>query len=67
MDDLIEGMIRLMNGRHCWPINNGNPGEFTIRQLVELERRRINPELPLIERQLPADDPNPPKLTPVEP
>jgi UDP-glucuronate decarboxylase len=57
VDDLIEGMIRLMNGRHCGPINIGNPGEFTIRQLAELVRSKINPELPLIERPLPADDP----------
>jgi UDP-glucuronate decarboxylase len=57
VDDLIEGMIRLMNGSHCGPINIGNPGEFTIRQLAELVRSKINPQLPLIEKPLPADDP----------
>ena len=46
-----------MNGQHTGPINLGNPGEFTIRQLAELVRARINPELPLIEQPLPADDP----------
>ena len=46
-----------MNGAHTGPINIGNPGEFTIRQLAELVRARINPELPLIEKPLPADDP----------
>jgi UDP-glucuronate decarboxylase len=56
VDDLIEGMIRLMNGSHCGPINIGNPGEFTMRQLAELVRRRINRALPLIKRPLPADD-----------
>ena len=56
-DDLVEGMIRLMNGRHAGPMNIGNPGEFTIRQLAELVRARINPALPLIEKPLPADDP----------
>jgi UDP-glucuronate decarboxylase len=40
VDDLIEGMIRLMNGSHTGPINIGNPGEFTIRQLAELVRDR---------------------------
>jgi len=50
-------MIRLMNGSHSGPINIGNPGEFTIRQLAELVRERINPELPVIEKPLPADDP----------
>ena len=57
VDDLIEGMIRLMNGGHTGPINIGNPTEFTIRQLAELVRDRINPALPLIEKPLPEDDP----------
>jgi UDP-glucuronate decarboxylase len=57
VDDLVEGLIRLMNGSHTGPINIGNPGEFTIRQLAELVRSRINPELLLIEQPLPADDP----------
>ena len=38
-------------------MNIGNPGEFTIRQLAELVRAKINPELPLVEHPLPADDP----------
>ena len=50
-------MVRLMNGTHLGPINIGNPREFTIRQLAELIRARINPELPLIEKPLPEDDP----------
>jgi UDP-glucuronate decarboxylase len=57
VDDLVEGLIRLMNGEHTGPINIGNPGEFTIRQLAELVRECINLELPLIEKPLPADDP----------
>ena len=57
VDDLIEGMIRLMNGEHTGPINIGNPGEFTIRQLAEMVRARINPSLELICRPLPQDDP----------
>ena len=57
VDDLIEGMIRLMNGDHTGPINIGNPGEFTIRQLAELVRDQINPDLELITKPLPEDDP----------
>ena len=49
--------MRLMNGNHIGPINLGNPGEFSIRQLAELVRERINPELPLVFKPLPADDP----------
>ena len=55
--DLIEGMIRLMNGDHSGPMNIGNPTEFTIRQLAELVREKINPKLELICKPLPKDDP----------
>ena len=57
VDDLIDGLICLMNGNSSGPINLGNPNEFTIRQLAQLVRSRINPELPLIKQILPADDP----------
>jgi len=57
VDDLVEGLIRLMNGSHPGPINIGNPGEFTIRHLAEKVRERINPALELIYQPLPADDP----------
>ena len=57
VDDLIEGMIRLMNGDHTGPINIGNPGELTIRQLAERVRDRIQPGLDLTIQPLPQDDP----------
>ena len=57
MDALIDGVIRLMNCTPTGPINIGNPGEFTIRQLAELVRERINPNLELISKPLPQDDP----------
>lgn len=57
VDDLTEGMIRLMNGSHSGPINIGNPSEFTIRQLAELVRAKVNPSLELIKKPLPQDDP----------
>jgi len=57
VDDLVEGMIRLMNSSHTGPINIGNPAEFTIRQLAELVRAKVNPQLALIEQPLPQDDP----------
>ncbi|MDP6852093.1 MAG: GDP-mannose 4,6-dehydratase, partial [Prochlorococcaceae cyanobacterium ETNP1_MAG_8] len=57
VDDLVEGLIGLMNGDHVGPINLGNPTEFTIRKLAELVREQINPSLPLITKPLPADDP----------
>ena len=57
VSDLIEGLIRLMNSERTGPINLGNPAEFTIRELAQLVRMRINPELPLEEMPLPQDDP----------
>ena len=57
VSDLIDGLILLMNGDHTGPINLGNPNEFTIRALAELVRIQINPELPLVEKPLPQDDP----------
>ena len=57
VDDLIEGMICLMRSENSGPINIGNPREFTIRNLAELIRNRIQPNLQLISKPLPQDDP----------
>ena len=59
VDDLIEGMIRLMNSSDqiTGPMNIGNPTEFTIKQLAELVIKITgsNSEIALLE--LPSDDP----------
>ena len=57
VDDLVEGFLRLMEGPHTGPMNIGNPGEFTIKQLAELVRDCINPNLELVYLPLPQDDP----------
>ena len=57
VDDLVQGFLKLMEGEHTGPINLGNPGEFTIRQLAELVRERINPDLEFVFEPLPQDDP----------
>ena len=57
VSDLVDGLIRLMNGSHMGPINLGNPDEFMIRQLADLVRKQVNPALPLVEKPLPEDDP----------
>ena len=58
-DDLIEGMIRMMNAPDDFvgPVNIGNPDEFTIRQLAELTIKLTGSESKLVERPLPKDDP----------
>ena len=57
VSDLVEGLIRLMDCESTGPINLGNPEEFTIRELAELVRQQIKPDLPLVEKPLPQDDP----------
>ena len=57
VDDLIDGLIKLMNGNESGPINIGNPNEFTILELANLIRQKINPSLKIIYKNLPEDDP----------
>jgi len=57
-EDLVDGFFRLM--RHpeaTGPINLGNPGEFTIRELAELVLEMTGSNSALVNRDLPADDP----------
>jgi len=58
VDDLIEGMIRLMDKDGITgPTNIGNPGEFTIRQLAEIIIEMVDSQSEIIEAPLPQDDP----------
>jgi UDP-glucuronate decarboxylase len=58
-DDLVDGFIHLMNGPDTLkdPINMGNPGEYTVRQLAELTLELTRSKSKLVQRPLPADDP----------
>lgn len=59
VDDLTSGLIALMNSPDevTGPINLGNPGEFTMRQLAELVVEMTGSASVLEERPLPQDDP----------
>jgi UDP-glucuronate decarboxylase len=59
VDDLIEGFVRLMGTPESitGPINLGNPGEFTIRELAEKVIALTGSRSKLVHRPLPADDP----------
>jgi UDP-glucuronate decarboxylase len=65
VDDLIEGMIRLMNveeGAHPTfnvhdPVNVGNPHEFNMRELADEVTRAVGVEFKTRHCPLPADDP----------
>lgn len=61
VDDLVEGFLRFMDlsgeAVVTGPINLGNPGEFTIRELAELVIELTGTQSKLVFRPLPADDP----------
>ncbi len=56
-DDLIEGMMRLMNGEHTGPMNIGNPNEFTVKELAEQVIELTGSSSKLTHLPLPSDDP----------
>jgi UDP-glucuronate decarboxylase len=59
VDDLIEGLIRLMNtpDEVTGPVNLGNPVEFTIRELAEQVLAQTRSQSSLLQEPLPQDDP----------
>ena len=59
VDDLLEGLTRLMNSRESFtgPVNLGNPNEFTIKELAETILEITGSGSKLIYLPLPADDP----------
>ncbi len=59
VDDLVEGMLRMMENEQGFvgPVNLGNPGEFTIRELADKVLAKIPTGGRLVHRPLPSDDP----------
>lgn len=57
VSDLVEGLIKLMNSDEPGPVNLGNPGEFTIRQLAEQVIALTESKSELVFKPLPKDDP----------
>lgn len=57
VSDLVEGLMRLMNGEHIGPINLGNPDEYTILELAQAVQQKVNPDAEIIFKPLPQDDP----------
>lgn len=59
VDDLIEGMVRLMNSYTGFtgPVNIGNPEEFTIKELAEIVIELTGTQSKIIYESLPSDDP----------
>ncbi|MEA5451127.1 UDP-glucuronic acid decarboxylase family protein [Leptolyngbya sp. CCNP1308] len=57
VSDLVDGLMRLMNGDYIGPVNLGNPDEYTILQLAQTVQAMVNPDAELIYKPLPQDDP----------
>lgn len=59
IDDLIEVIVRVMATEKGFtgPVNTGNPGEFTIKELAELVLSKIQSNSQLVYKDLPLDDP----------
>ncbi|TYJ45454.1 hypothetical protein E1A91_A02G057000v1 [Gossypium mustelinum] len=58
VSDLVEGLIRLMEGDHVGPFNLGNPGEFTMLELAEVVQEAIDPNAKIEFRPNTEDDPH---------
>ncbi len=60
VDDLVEAIVRMMNDSRddfLGPVNLGNPGEFTIKELAEIILEMTNSTSKLVYMPLPSDDP----------
>ena len=59
VDDLVDGLMRLMESDEdvTGPINLGNPGEFSIRELAEKVVELVDSGSRLVYEPLPQDDP----------
>ncbi|XP_022760589.1 UDP-glucuronic acid decarboxylase 2-like isoform X3 [Durio zibethinus] len=58
VSDLVEGLMRLMEGDHVGPFNLGNPGEFTMLELAEVVQETIDPNAKIEFRPNTEDDPH---------
>ena len=57
VDDLVEGVWRLIGVEESFPVNIGNPDEMTIRQFAERILLATGSRSPMVVKDLPADDP----------
>ncbi|MAF25603.1 NAD-dependent dehydratase [bacterium] len=57
VDDLVEGLIKMMNSTEIGPINLGNPGEFTMQELAELIIELTGSKSKIVNEDNRPDDP----------
>ena len=57
IDDLVEGLLKMMNSDSVGPINLGNPIELSMKDLATMVIRLTNSSSNIIYKELPEDDP----------
>jgi dTDP-glucose 4,6-dehydratase len=57
IDDLVEGIVRLISVEYADPVNLGNPEEYTILQLAEQIIAATQSKSTIVHKDLPVDDP----------
>lgn len=57
VDDMVEGIVKMMNSKELGPLNLGNPYEFTIKELAQEVAKLLGIELKTSHHKLPKDDP----------
>lgn len=57
VSDLVDGLMRLMNGDYIGPVNLGNPNEMTVHELAVKVRGVIDDKVKIVFKDLPSDDP----------
>ena len=57
VDDLVDGITKLLLSKISGPVNIGNPKEYTILEFAQLIRKKYNPKAKIIFKSLPVDDP----------
>lgn len=57
VDDLVEGIVRLMEVDYAGPVNLGNPEEYTVLELARLVKEITHSPSEIVFKPLPQDDP----------
>ena len=57
IDDLVDGIVQLMNSEYSYPINIGNDDEVSINEIASTIISILNSESKIVYNQLPEDDP----------
>ncbi|KAI3694259.1 hypothetical protein L1987_77223 [Smallanthus sonchifolius] len=58
VSDLVDGLMRLMEGEHVGPFNLGNPSEFTMLELAKVVQETIDPNAKIEFKPNTEDDPH---------